>query len=111
MLLQICFRVGELPYFKFCAVLKLKENNFHTFHKGTDSLNGPRIVSIGSLCSGASLAFQAFHFLILVYFSAHVYMIVNIMRQHWYGAGGFSYKSTWTLQELCPLSILVVNFC
>ena len=32
------------------------------------------------------------------------------MRQHWYGAGGFSYKSTWTLQELCPLSILVVNF-
>ena len=37
-------------------------------------------------------------------------MIVNIMRQHWYGAGGFSYKSTWTLQELCPLSILVVNF-
>ena len=37
-------------------------------------------------------------------------MIVNILRQHWYGAGGFSYKSTWTLQELCPLSILVVNF-
>ena len=50
-------------------------------------------------------------FFILVYISAHVYMIVNIMRQHWYGAGGFSYKSTWTLQELCPLSILVVNFC
>ena len=37
-------------------------------------------------------------------------MFVNIMRQRWYGAGGFSYKSTWTLQELCPLSILVVNF-
>ena len=32
------------------------------------------------------------------------------MRQHWYGAGGSSYKSIWTLQELCPLSILVVNF-
>ena len=32
------------------------------------------------------------------------------MRQRWYGAGGFSYKSTWTSQELCPLSILVVNF-
>ena len=25
-------------FFNVCAVLKLKQNNFHTFHKGTDSL-------------------------------------------------------------------------
>ena len=29
--------------------------------------------------------------------------IVNILRQLRYGAGGFSYKSRWTLQELFPL--------
>ena len=31
------------------------------------------------------------------------------MRQLKHDAGGFSYKSTWTLQELFPLIILVVN--
>ena len=37
---------------------------------------------------------------ILVYFSAHKYQN---------GAGGFSYKSRWTLLELFPQPILVVN--
>ena len=31
------------------------------------------------------------------------------LRQLKYGAGGSSYKSTWTLQELFPLTIVVVN--
>ena len=48
-------------------------------------------------------------FFILVYFSAHGFSIVNILRQLRHDAGGFSYKSTWTLQELFPLIILVVN--
>ena len=52
---------------------------------------------------------EAFSFFILVYFSAHVFSIVNILRQLRHDAGGFSYKSTWTLQELFPLIILVVN--
>ena len=50
-----------------------------------------------------------FFFFILVYFSAHSFIIVNILRQLKHDAGGFSYKSTWTLQELFPLIILVVN--
>ena len=37
-------------------------------------------------------------------------MLINL-RQLRYGAGGFSYKSTWTLQELFPLIIMVVNIC
>ena len=50
-----------------------------------------------------------FIFFILIYFSAHSFIIVNILRQLKHDAGGFSYKSTWTLQELFPLIILVVN--
>ena len=65
-------------FLNVCAVLKLKQNIFHTFHKGTDSLwassiygpplqmfqlgSGSRsgsIVSIGSLCCWVSLASQA----------------------------------------------------
>ena len=54
---------------------------------------------------------QEFHFFIfiLVYFSAHSFIIVNISRQLKHDAGGFSYKSTRTLLELFPLIILVVN--
>ena len=48
-------------------------------------------------------------FFILVYFSAHSFIIVNISRQLKHDAGGFSYKSTRTLLELFPLIILVVN--
>ena len=40
---------------------------------------------------------------ILLYFSTHSISIVNILRQLGYGAGGFSYKSRWTLRELFPL--------
>ena len=54
--------------------------------------------------------FFIFHlFFILVYFSAHGFIIVNILRQLKHDAGGFSYKSTRTLLELFPLIILVVN--
>ena len=42
----------------------------------------------------------SFFIFILVYFSAHKYKN---------GAGGFSYKSSWTLLELFPQAILVVN--
>ena len=44
--------------------------------------------------------------IILVYFSAQVFTMVNILRQLKYGAGGFSYKSMQTLRELFPL----INF-
>ena len=45
-------------------------------------------------------------FFILVYFSAHVFSIVNSLRQLRHDAGGFSYKSMRTLRELFPL----INF-
>ena len=47
------------------------------------------------------------------FFSAHEYKIVNNFEttKVWCRAGGFSYKSTWTLQELFPLIIMVVNIC
>ena len=50
-----------------------------------------------------TLQYTLFFIFILVYFSAHDITKVNIMRQLQYGAGGFSYKSIRTSQELFPL--------
>ena len=53
-----------------------------------------------------TLQYTLFFIFILVYFSAHDITKVNIMRQLQYGAGGFSYKSIRTLQEL----FLLLNY-
>ena len=57
-----------------------------------------------------TLIFLNFIF-ILVYFSAHNFRIFNNLRQLMYGAGGFSYKSMWTLRELFPLINFGCKFC
>ena len=52
-----------------------------------------------------------FHFSFwFIFLHTNTRLLLNL-RQLRYGAGGFSYKSTWTLQELFPLIIMVVNFC
>ena len=57
-----------------------------------------------------TLQYTLFFIFILVYFSAHDITKVNIMRQLQYGAGGFSYKSIKTSQELFPLIIFGCKF-
>ena len=52
-----------------------------------------------------------FHFSFwFIFLHTNTRLLLNL-RQLRYGAGGFSYKSTWTLQELFPLIIVVVNIC
>ena len=46
---------------------------------------------------------QSWWILLFFNFSAHDFSIVNSLRQIWHDAGGFSYKSMRTLQELFPL--------
>ena len=103
---KTCFRQF---YYSFILGIMINEDNRdeNMFVKITLSWVCLRVWHATAVKLGQASFSFSFWFIFL---HTNTRLLLNL-RQLRYGAGGFSYKSTWTLQELFPLIIMVVNIC